>query len=237
MKSKPKRLLIVTDNRYVSAVLCHGLGLPPWRDLPAAQADPGLRQAMTASVNRAIQQARRAGFNAFDVHEAFPVDFMRMDPAAEIIRNADYFLLERHYHSVRFLRCGFKRLQRGTHLAMIKSLRLGRAALTETALLALYFRSHGIRPLNMARTASPARLPAEFTISFDPRVTLKNAAVYPGVIRSAPHVFTARIARTDQLLEFYRYAGLQIINANIQPAVEGMQGAKGQRITGAKSGA
>ncbi len=215
MKSKPKRLLIITDNRYVSAVLFHGLGLPPWRDLSAAQADPGLRRAMTDSVNRAIRKARRAGFNAFDVHEAFPVDFMRLDPAAEIIRNADYFLLERHYRAVWFLRRGFKRLPGRTRLALIKSMRLGRAALTETALLALYFQSRGIKPLNMARRASPARLPAEFTINFDPRVTLKNADGYPGIIRSAPHAFTVRITQADQLLEFYRYAGLQIINANL----------------------
>ncbi len=215
MKSKPKRLLIITDNRYVSAVLFHGLGLPPWRDLPETQADPGLRRAMTASVNRAIQQARRAGFNAFDVHEAFPVDFMSMDPAAEIIRNADYFLLERHYHAVRFLRSGFKQLHARTRLTLIKSMRLGRTALTETALLALYFRSRGIKPLNMAKPALQPRLPVDFIVKFDFRVTLKNADGYPGIIWSDPHAFTARVARADQLLEFYRYAGLQIINANL----------------------
>ena len=210
-----RRMLIVTDNHYISAMLFHGFGLPAWSDLPAVQADPALRQAMTAMVNRAIARARTRGFNAFDVHEAFPVDFMRIDESAEIIRNADYFLLERKYRAVLFLRRRFPDLSRQPRLAMLKSMRLGKIPLTETALLALYFKSHGVGILNPEIQTGAMRFPADFTVNFDARLKLKSAAFYPGIIRAAPHAFTARAGNADQLLEFYRYAGLQIMNANL----------------------
>jgi hypothetical protein len=170
---------------------------------------------MTERVNRAIARARTQGFTAFDVHEAFPVDFMRMDESAEIIRNADYFLLERKYRAVLFLRRRFPGLSRQPRLAMLKSMRLGGKPLTETALLALYFKSHGVRILNPEIQTGGKRFPADFTVNFDVRLKLKNAAFYPGILRAASHAFTARVSNADQLLEFYRYAGLQIMNANL----------------------
>ena len=103
-----KRLLIVTDHHYVSALLFHGFGLPPWYDLPLIQEKRSFRAAMTRRVNRVIAAAAPAGFDAFDVHEAFPVDLMSLAERARLLRGIDRFLTQsRRYAGYALLSLAF----------------------------------------------------------------------------------------------------------------------------------
>ena len=226
---KRRRLLIVTDNHYVSAVLFHGLGLPPWYDLPEVQRDPTYRKVMAGKVNRLVDQAQEAGFTDFDVHEAFPVHFMDLREEVRIIRGCDRFLPSRKYAGAAFLRQPFKGLQRQPRLRCIRRMALGGKAIDETDLLAMCLGDEAI-PIVYSETesklfvgksgrgfvensaASGAKLSRKrkLVIELAGSVPLDKAEYYPGVKLTEAHGMAAQVGSGAQALEIYKYAGLLI---------------------------
>ncbi|MCX6991782.1 MAG: hypothetical protein NT011_01430 [Kiritimatiellaeota bacterium] len=231
MKSeKEKRLLIVTQNRYVSTLLFHGYGLPPWYDLPIIQADPSFRKTLTAKVNKLISRARRSGFTACDIHESFPIDLMRLDQDGLVIRGIDRFLTERNYAGFALLPVAFRGLKPQPRLGLLKKMTLAKREIDETDIVVAVLHGKGI-PLVYSETngrdyigrqksrfvsdlVSREKLdrrlsfPGEFAVCFDRTVPLNDVVHYPGVARVGQNCFYSRVENPDKLLEFYKYAGI-----------------------------
>ena len=212
---KEKRLLIVTQNRYVSTLLFHGYGLPPWYDLPVIQTDPSFRKTVTEKVNNLISRARRSGFTAFDIHESFPIDLMRLDKNGLVIRGIDCFLTERDYAGFAFLPAAFRGLKPQPRLGLLKKMTLNKREITETDIVVSVLQSKGIPPVyseTTGREKLDRRLsfPGEFAVFFDRVVPLKDVTRYPGISRVGKNCFYSRVENPDKLLELYKYAGILI---------------------------
>lgn len=227
--AKQRRLLMVTDHRVISAVLFHGFGLPPWYDLPEVQTDPEYRKAMTARVNEVVELGRQAGFGAFDVHEAFPVDFMDMSESVRILRGCDRLMTERGYVGAAFLRGSFKGLKRQPRLRCVRRMTLGKLPIDETDLLAWFLAAQGV-PVVYSEVRSKAvvsnsrrRFVADacdrqafprhgetLTIEMSSSVSLDRADYYPGVTTAGSHRMQAETRTATRALEIYRYAGLLV---------------------------
>ncbi len=118
-----RRLLIITGCRPVSAILFHGFGMPPWYDLPMVQCRTHYRNRMTDLVNHTARAVFAAGFNQVDVHEAFPVNLMRLDAGLRVLRGVDRFLFERQYAGFVMLTPPFLKLKPQPRLTLIRSIR------------------------------------------------------------------------------------------------------------------
>ncbi len=219
--------MIITDTRYVSAVLFHGYGLPPWYDLPEIQTKDCYRKIMTQDVNALIDRAAGAGYRSFEVQEAFPVDLMTLSDQARLIRNVDHFL-PRGYHGAALLARDFPGLAPQPRRSLLTRLRLNGRAIDETDILALWLAARSIplvysdirksylknnRPWTGENLIIRNRLPefpARLTISFTGEVPLGRADFYPGIERAGRTRLNARPSTPEQLLDFYRYAGILI---------------------------
>jgi len=226
---KKRRLLIITDNRYVSAVLFHSLGLPPWYDLPEIQRDPEYRKVMAEKVNRLVDLAQEAGFTDFDVHEAFPVHFMDLREDVRIIRGCDHFLPERKYGGAALLRQSFEGLRKQPRWRCIRRLALDGTTVDETDLLAMVLGEQSIPVVysearskafvrksagrfveNAAATGPKKTRKRKFVIEIAKRIPLAKADFYPGVKLRGKHAMVAEISTAEHALEIYKYAGLLI---------------------------
>jgi len=230
-----RKLLFVTDHQYVSAIMFHGYGLPPWFDLPVIQHNPAYRRYMTEHVNTLSLPIRRAGYEQIEVHEAFPVDLMRLDAGVSVLRGLDHFKFERSYEGVALLAYEFKGLPQQPRRKLLKKMTLNNLPLNETQILAILFAAHGLpivymdkpldRRLGLKGTAGilnsqgwpvAAKLPwkrgriNQVTMTFDAAVPLKNVRYYPGITKATPPKITAKVKSADELLTLYRFAGMVI---------------------------
>ncbi len=224
-----KKMLLITDNYYVSATLFHGFGLPPWYDLPVIQDDPAYRNRMTDQVNAVIARARQAGYAEFDVHEAFPVNLKTLAGEAMLARGADSFHFERNYSAAGFLSARFDGLEKQPRLQCIGGMTWNDRPVDETDLLALWLAENRV-PVVYAEAPSAAFVPRQvdfagssilrnlpetrggtFRIAFDDKdVPLERGRYYPGVLSITDHCLAAEVASIDEALEIYRFAGLLI---------------------------
>jgi hypothetical protein len=213
MKKKNKRFLIFTDNSYISAFLFHGVGHPPWKDIPELQKNVSYRNKMTESVNNYILNAKGEGYTRFDVHEAFPVNMMTVSGDAEIIRGVDRIIPERKYDAAVILKQEFPELSKQPRWKMIKEIRTDGRLIDEDAIIAEYLRAYGIHLLSVD---SPCGLnlhyPLELKVSFQAGVDLAYAHLYPNMKSKTEDSFTAHVGTSLQLMEFYKYAGLCILS-------------------------
>lgn len=228
--SADRKLLLVADNRYVSAVLFHGFGLPPWYDLHIVQDDPTYRNRFTERVNAAIEEAKAAGYNAFDVHEAFPVNLMTLSADAILARGLDTFHFDRGYAAAAFLKMDFPGLEKQPRLGCIGEIRWNGTLIDETDLLALFLEENRT-PVVYSGAPSPAFLPetkdfsakasilkavsrpfvGAFTVTFaDPDIPVQRALRYPGVTAIEGRTLFAEVDSAAQALEIYRFCGILI---------------------------
>ena len=235
MADEMRKLLLITDHQYVSAIMFHGYGLPPWFDLPVIQTNRSYRRRMTEHVNALSLPARRAGYKPIEVHEAFPVDLMRLDAEVSVLRGLDYFKFERCYKGVALLALEFESLPQQPRRKLLKKMTLNNLPLNETQILAILFAAHGLpivyldkpmdRRLGLKGTAGifnskgwpvAATLPwkrgqiNQVAMTFDKTVPLKNVRYYPGITKVAPPEFIAKLKSADELLQLYRFAGMVI---------------------------
>lgn len=202
-----KKILVFTDNCYISAILFHGYGLPPWHDLPEVQEDVDYRNKMTDTVNEIIQKAEKDGFEQFDIHEAFPINFMTISEKVQILRNIDHFLIERSYAAVAFAKVKFDSLKKQPGLSLIKKITLNDHDINETELLKIYFQSKSIPIYNGQKIELEAC--GRLRIEFDKKVSLKYVNEHP-FIQQEGCAIEAEINNSEKLLEVYSYAGIQI---------------------------
>ena len=227
---KDRKLLLVTDNQYVSAVLFHGFGLPPWYDLPAIQDEPAYRNGLTERVNAVIGKAQAAGYSAFDVHEAFPVNLMTLSGNAILARGTDTFHFDRGYAAAGFIKVHFAELNKQPRFNCIRKMRWNGQPIDETDLLALFLEENGT-PVIYSDAPSLAFLPevkeftsnlsilrnasvprgGTFTLDFaDPDVPVQRALHYPGVTKIENRRITAEVQSVAQAVEIYRFGGILI---------------------------
>lgn len=227
-RGKGPRLLLITDHKYVSALLFHGYGLPPWYDLPEIQRKVSCRNQATEHVNRIVAQAREKGFDQCDVHESFPVNLRTLSANVLVLRNLDRFLPERSYRGVAFLLEKFSGVPIQPRRRLLKAMRLDGKPLDETALLATWFQSHGIpvvysevvRPYfrkvadwdrqGIYRPELSARFPAKLTCEFGAGILQCQAKGLPGVTGCGKRSISFAVADADALLNCYRYVGVLI---------------------------
>lgn len=227
-RGKGPRLLLITDHKYVSALLFHGYGLPPWYDLPEIQRKSSYRDRATEHVGRIVAQAREKGFNQCDVHEAFPVNLRTISADVLVLRNLDRFLPGRSYSGVALLRENFSGVPIQPRRRLLKAMRLDGKPLDETAVLVNWFQSHDIpvvysevvRPYfrkvaawdrqGICRPELPARFPAKLTCEFGAEILQRHAKGLPGVTGCGKRSISFAVADADALLNCYRYAGVLI---------------------------
>ncbi len=223
-----KHLLVFTDTRYVSAILFHGLGLPPWYDLPELQRDPAYRLTMARRVNRLLPLARGVGFTAFDVQEAFPVDLMELSADVRVLRGCDRVLAERGYAGAAFLRARLPGLKRQPRWKCIRRMSLDGTVVDEVDLLALcltalripvvyadsaskaFVQNSGRSFRDSVVTAVPRRRRRQFVVDLAPKIPVDPADYFPGVTQVGAHRVAAEVTSADQALDVYRYIGLVI---------------------------
>jgi len=229
MPGKRRRLLIITDNHYISAVLFHGFGLPPWYDLPEVQRTARHRKIMARKVNALVTQGETEGFTEFEVHEAFPVHFMDLCENVRVIRGVDRLLPERKYSGAAFLREPFKGLKRQPRYACIRRMALGGKPVDETDLLVWFLSENGVpvvyseakskaflaksggRFVEQAVTVPAARRKNRtFAIDVARKIPLDKAEYYPGVTLHGDHRIQANVGSAEHALEIYKYVGLLI---------------------------
>ena len=213
----------------------HGYGLPSWFDLPIIQTNSSYRCRMTEHVNAISLLARHVGYKQIEVHEAFPVDLMRLDAGVSVLRGLDHFKYERSYEGVAMLACEFKGLPQQPRSKLLKKMALNNKLLNEMQLLAILFAAHGLpivymdkpidQRLGLKGTAGifnskgwpiAGKLPwkqgriNQVAMTFDKTVPLKNVQYYPGIIKVAPPKITAKVKSADELLMLWRFAGMVI---------------------------
>lgn len=227
-RGKGQRLLLITDHAYVSALLFHGYGLPPWYDLPEIQRKSSYRAQATEHVNRIVIQARANGFRQFDVHEAFPVNLRTISTDVFIVRNLDRFLLQRSYRGVALLKENFRGLAVQPRRRLLKAMRLNGKPIDETLILISWFQAYDIpvvysevvRPYfrkvmtwdkqGICCPKLPAQFPAKLTCEFGAEILQRQAKGLPGVVDCGKKSISFAVADAEVLLHCYRYAGVLI---------------------------
>lgn len=207
-----ERLLIITETRYVSALLFHGYGCPPWCDLPEIQEKPEYRNRMTDVVNELVEKAARDGFTLIDVHEAFPVNLMTVSDKVEVLRNVDHFMWDRQYSHVAFAKVNFKSLSPQPKLDLIDRIFLDNHEVDEEELLRICF---GVKSISLFDEVNRnGKCPKKIKLVLNKKISPKYVAEHP-FIKLRENTLEAKVESVEMLLEVYCYAGIQIQSSGV----------------------